>query len=265
MEVKGVVHVHSAYSYDGKESLLSLRDFLVSKGVSFCCVTEHTDYLTIEQAQLFVQECKALSGSQFMFIPGFEVPYSTAHILLIGTEVFLAQKADATTLRTWSDKSVLTILAHPVRNKFKLDSVMEEVIDGIEVWNQQYEGKLVPRQHSVRLFREYQKKNTSLLATGGLDFHRKEHFGSPVYTLDIERITSESILKALKNGEYTFGNEKIQVTSQASWKKDASFKHRFLSILSIVVIGFGKNTNALLALLGLRFPKKLKQLIRSRI
>lgn len=265
MEIKGVLHVHSTYSYDGKESLVALRDFLLSKGVSFCCVTEHTDHLTIEQAQLFVQECKVLSGSQFMFIPGFEVPYKNAHILLIGTEVFLAQIADAQILKTWSAKSVLTVLAHPVRNKFKLDAVMEEVIDGIEIWNQQYEGKLVPRQRSVRLFKEYRKKNSALLATGGLDFHRKEHFGSPIYALNVERITSEAILQALKSGEYSFGNNKIQVTSQGSWKKDASFKHRFLSIVSIVVIVFGKKINAGLALFGLKFPKRLKQLIRSRI
>ena len=70
VHVTGVLHVHSTYSYDGKESLLSLRNFLVEKGISFCCLTEHTDYLTLEEAQRFAQECRALSTGTFLFIPG---------------------------------------------------------------------------------------------------------------------------------------------------------------------------------------------------
>ena len=177
MKIKGVIHVHSKYSYDGKESLASLRNFLLSQGVQFCCLTEHTDKMTLDQARLFVQECKALSGSQFLFIPGFEVPYKVnaegregalgykvnaegregalgcenAHILLVGCEVFLAQFANAEVLTTWSSKSALTILAHPVRNRFKVDATIESVIDGIEIWNQQYEGKYVPRVRSCQL------------------------------------------------------------------------------------------------------------------
>src|SRR5690606_25128361 len=108
MEIKGAVHVHSTYSRGGKESLESLRAFLLKQGVTFCCVTEHAEGLTTKQAQLFVQECKVLSGSQFVFIPGFEVAYlpaharRSAHVLLIGTEVFFEQEVDAALLATWS-------------------------------------------------------------------------------------------------------------------------------------------------------------------
>ena len=265
MEIKGVVHMHSTYSYDGKESLQSLRDFLMARGVSFCCLTEHTDQMTLEQAQLFVQECKMLSTSQFVFIPGFEVPYLKAHILLVGTEVFLGQFADGEMLKTWSKASSLTVLAHPVRNTFIVDDVMEQVLDGVEIWNQQYEGKLVPRQRSVRLLKSLQKKNQSLLATGGLDFHRKEHFGSPLYTIDISNLTADAILSALKKGEYSFGREGVSVSSTGFWKGDTAFKSKLQSALSIIVIVLGKKTNALLAVCGIKLPKSLKQIIRSRV
>jgi hypothetical protein len=235
------------------------------QGVSFCCLTEHTDEMSLEQAQLFVQECKMLSTSQFVFIPGFEVPYLKAHILLVGTEVFLGQYADGEMLKIWSKASALTILAHPVRNAFIVDEVMGQVLDGIEIWNQQYEGKLVPRQRSVRLLKALQKKNQSLLATGGLDFHRKEHFGSPLYTIDIQNLTSDAILFALKNGEYSFGREGVSVSSTGFWKGDMSFRSKFQSTLSICIIVLGKKTNALLALCGIKLPKSLKQLIRSQV
>ena len=265
MEIKGVIHVHSTYSYDGKESLRSLRDFLLKKGMTFCCVTEHTNEMTIEQAQLLVQECKALSGSQFVFIPGFEVPYKNAHILLIGTEMFLGQEADAQILRQWSSKSRLTILAHPVRNQFTLDNVMAEVIDGVEIWNQQYDGKIVPRTRSAYLLKQLQEKDQSLFATGGLDFHRIEHFGSPYCTLEVERVSAEAILQALADSSYVFGNEKISVAPNGLWKGNNKFSQKFLSTLSIVIINSGKSANALLALFGLKLPKGLKRFIRSHV
>lgn len=265
MIIKGIVHAHSTYSYDGKESLRDLKDFLMAKGISFCCVTEHTDKMTIGEAQMFVQECKALSGSQFVFVPGFEVPYEKAHILLIGTEVFLGQQADADMLKTWSHASTLTILAHPVRNAFKVDAVIEEVIDGIEIWNQQYDGKIVPRTRSLSLFKAQQGLNSDLLATGGTDFHRREHFGAPLYTIEVETLTLDAVLQALKSGAYTFGSASTAVASSGLWKGSGSIQTRLKSGLSIFVISLGKQAGAVMAYFGLRFPKRLKQLIRSRI
>lgn len=265
MKIKGVVHMHTTYSYDGKESLYSLRDFLMEKGIHFCCLTEHTDKMTVEQARVFVQECKALSGSQFLFIPGYEVPYKKAHILLIGAEVFLGQYADASMLQTWSSKSALTILAHPVRNRFKVDQEMENVLDGVEIWNQQYEGKLIPRTRSKKLLRRLQQKKPKLLATGGLDFHRIEHFGSPLYTLELDHLTQDAVLKALKEGRYSFGTRSVEVSSSGSWKWDGNFTHKAISFLSVCIIVLGKKTNALLVLCGIKLPKGLKRFIRSRI
>jgi hypothetical protein len=265
MTVQGVVHMHSTVSYDGKEKLEALRDFLVSKGISFCCMTEHTDKLTLIEAQKFIQSCKALTTSSFTFIPGFEVPYLNAHILIIGTEVFLGQVADATMLRDWSSKSALTVIAHPVRSHFKLDEVMEEVIDAVEIWNQQYDGKLVPRTRSVQLLKKLLQKNKNLLATGGLDFHRKEHFGAPVYTLEVESLTSSSILNVLKNGAYTFGSNSVSVSSRGTWVGERGFRDTTLSLFSITTISAGKLTNKLLAKLGIKLPKSVVKLIRKRI
>ena len=265
MKIKGVIHVHSKYSYDGKESLTSLRDFLLSQGVQFCCLTEHTDKMTIDQARLFVQECKALSGSQFLFIPGFEVPYGNAHILLVGCEVFLAQFANAEVLTTWSSKSALTILAHPVRNRFKVDATIESVIDGIEIWNQQYEGKYVPRVRSCHLFSKLSLTHPNLLAMGGLDFHRREHFGAPIYTLELEHFSQEMVLRAFKNGEYIFGNDSVQVHAFGSFTGKGKFVHIVVSSLSVTIIVLGKNINALLARFGIRLPKAFTKFIRLKV
>ena len=257
--------MHSTYSYDGKENLSALKSFLQKEGITFCFLTEHTDKLTIEEAQLFVQECKSLSGSQFVFIPGFEVPYKDAHVLFLGTETFLGQVADEYTLAQWAERAALTVLAHPVRNRFVVDQVLKDVIDGVEIWNQQYDGKLVPRPRAAQLLRSLQEKNEGLFATGGLDFHRREHFGAPLISIDVEHVTSDAIIRALKEGQYVFGTSKIAVSPTGLWRGSGSIQHNLLSFISLTVIGLGKRTNAFLALFGLRLPKKLKQVIRSRV
>lgn len=265
MEIKGIVHAHSAYSYDGKESLASLKTFLMQRGMTFCCVTEHTDFLSTEQAQRFIQECRSLSGSQFVFIPGFEVPYRDAHILLIGTEMFMGQTADARTLASWSERAAITVLAHPVRNKFLVDEAMLASIDAIEIWNQHYDGKRVPRPHACELLRTLQEKKPELMATGGLDFHRTEHYGAPVYSLEVSHITADAIIAVLKNGEYVFGTKKIAVSSTGLWKGKGSVLHNAMSFFSISVITIGKTINKLLSRFGWSLPRGLKQFIRSRV
>ena len=297
MIAKGILHVHSTFSYDGKMSLPALRDLCIEKGLSFCFLSEHTDHLTVANAQLFAQECRALSTGSFIFIPGFEVPYKVnakdregalgykvnakgregalgylpaqasknAHILLFGTEVFLGQTADASLLKQWSSAASLTVLAHPVRNKFIVDDTMKEILDGVEIWNQQYEGKRVPRTRSVRLLRTLQKENQKLLAVGGLDFHRVDHMGTPVCTVDISQLTRASIVEAMQTGMYTFGTEKVSVSSLGIWQGNNSLQHRLVSLFSIITIVCGKIVNAVLSYFGFRLPKGIVRFIRKRV
>lgn len=264
MKIKGIIHCHSTYSYDGKESLVNLKQFLIERGIRFCALTEHTDFLTKESAAEMVLEAKALSDENFVFIPGFEVPYKDAHILMIGSEEFLGQKSDRELLKEWSKKSRLTVLAHPVRNKFEVDEVMLEAIQGIEVWNQQYEGKIVPRPKSLKLLQALKYKKLELLATGGTDFHRQEHFGAPIYELEVDRLTAEEILSKLTTGKYKFGNDEVMISSEGLLLNKIS-NLAFKSTLSVFVINSGKFTNKVLAVFGLKFPKALKQLVRRKV
>ncbi len=264
MLVRGLLHVHSNYSYDGKESLSSLKQFLIGKGINFCCLTEHTDFLTKEKAEAMMTEAKALSDENFVFIPGFEVPYKSAHILQIGSENWLGQMADDRLLLEWSEQSPLTILAHPVRNDFIVNDVMLAAIDGVEIWNQQYEGKIVPRPRAIKLLRTLKSRKAELLATGGTDFHRLEHFGAPIYQLEVDRLSPSTILEKLKSGEYIFGNESFQVNSDVSFSGNTNGM-ALKSSLSLGLINFGKFINKTLAIVGIKFPKSLKQMIRSKV
>lgn len=262
MKVKGVIHMHSTHSYDGKMPLSELKNFLKEKGMHFACMTEHTDKLTKETANKFVAECHELSDESFVFVPGFEVPYKTAHVLHIGSTDFVCYFANADQLREWRMVSPLVVLAHPVRNKFDVDDTLLECIDGVEIWNQQYEGKKMARPRSMKLLRKLRLQKP-LLSFGGLDLHRSEHFGSPLTTLDVESLNEKDIVDSLKNGNFSFGNEELSVSSRDDWQPTSS--QVATSRKSIIVIRSGKLVNKILFNLGLSLPKGLKQSVRSRV
>ncbi len=266
MEIIGFLHSHSRYSYDAKLTLKELRDLCVSRGVQFVCMTEHTDEMTPESAQAFVEECNALSDDTFRFIPGFEVPYKHAHILMIGMRSFHARYApDSETLLPWTNEAKFVVLAHPVRNHFDVDPELLELIDALEVWNQQYEGKRVPRTRSLALLEELRKKKPSLLATGGVDFHRSEHFGAPFVTLNVDTMTEDSILEKLLLGAFVVHSSHTRFFGSFPNAKEIRKAHWLESLVSVSIINLGKFVNKILAGVGISLPKSLKQLIRRRL
>jgi len=266
MKLTGIVHCHSTYSYDGKMTLKELRELCIQKGVEFVCMTEHTDEMDAQEAKNFVEECEALSDEQFRFIPGFEVPYHSAHILMVGMRSFHDIYApDIETLRKWSIEASFVVLAHPVRNKFTVDDGLLGEIDALEVWNQQYEGKQVPRIRSLRLLRSLREKKKNLVATGGVDFHRIEHFGAPLLTLDADSLDETVIIEKLKTGAFTISSAHAEFYGTLPDIPEKISAYRVRSFFNVFVITFGKKVNALLALLGLSLPKSLKEKIRKTI
>lgn len=265
MEISGILHAHSTYSYDGKLTLPELKTLFISRGLRFVCMSEHTDKLTPKTAAAFVAECRALSDDQFVFVPGFEVPYKNTHVLMFGATKFISNFADNIQLGGWAIGTPFVVLAHPQRNKFIVDEILESVLDGVEVWNQQYDGKKVPRLRSLQLLETLRKKKEDLIATGGIDFHRVEHLGAPVIQLDITQLSEVNIIAALKRGAFTFGNTDVSVPGVGTWQEGEGFFFKVKSLMSTAFIWWGKKVNAALAIFGLKLPKSLKEKIRSRI
>lgn len=266
MEITGFLHSHSTYSYDGKLSLKALREECLARGLRFVCMTEHTDELDLDRARAFVEECAQLSDEGFVFIPGFEVPYKDAHVLMIGCPTFHGQFARTSEeLLRWAGSASMVVLAHPVRNKFIVDETLLKCIDGVEVWNQQYEGKRAPRVRSLRLLTELRLQKPLLRATGGVDLHRKDHFGGPYTTLDVARVEHDAIIAMLREGAYRVQSGAIQFSGTLPDVDRCIRESRIPSSLSIAIVGCGKATNALLARFGIGLPKSIRSAIRSRV
>jgi hypothetical protein len=235
-------------------------------------MTEHVDEMTPESATAFVQECEALSDEKFCFIPGFEVAYlphgahDHAHVLMVGMREFLGTYAPSSeALEKWMKKASFVVLAHPVRNNFVVDDSLLTHMDALEVWNQQYEGKRVPRTHSLQLLSELRARKQTLLAIGGVDFHRTEHFGAPLISLDVSACTEQHILEKLQTGAYTVVSERTHFFGTLPNIQSFQKEHRIESACSVGIIVVGKWVNATLARVGIKLPKWMKQLIRRRL
>lgn len=266
MELTGIIHSHSSYSYDAQMSLFEIKALCQKKGIQFVCMTEHTDELTPERAADFVRECGSLSDETFLFIPGFEVPYEHTHILMIGERIFSGTyAATIEALKKWTSSAPFVVLAHPVRNGFQVSDALLEEIDALEVWNQQYEGKCVPRTRSLHLFDTLRLKKPALVATGGVDFHRASHFGAPFITLNATVLSESDILEKLKIGAFRIHSDEASLYGILPNATALITLYRWKSLRSVWIITVGKWVNALLAQLGLRLPKQLTQFVRSRV
>jgi hypothetical protein len=213
-----------------------------------------------------VAECDALSDAEFLFIPGFEVPYRRAHILMLGARTFHGQYAPTVdALDPWCAAAACVVLAHPVRNQFVVEPALATRLQALEVWNQQYDGKRVPRVRSLSLYQELKAHREDLRALGGVDLHRSEHVGAPVLTLSVDTLTADAVLGKITQGAFTVSSEQVWFYGSLPDAAEVAATVRWQSHLSVCIITIGKWVNATLARWGIRLPKGLAKRVRRSL
>lgn len=262
MILRGVAHIHSRYSYDGKLSLVDLRDFLAKEGASFALMTEHTDQITREAAEEFIQVCRQQSTEQFRIIPGFEVPYLGTHILVIGASHY--HEGDAREiLSRWQSEGALLVVAHPHRNGYSLDEFLRTHADGIEVWNSQYDGIHAPRYRALKLFQSVRRTRT-IAAYGSLDLHRGAHRYGPQISLEAHGHEETDIIQALRAGAFSIVRGGVMIGADGSVGRGNAGMIRVLGILMPAAIVSLKYISSLMSRFGFR-SFAAKKWLRSRV
>ncbi len=268
MKLAGYLHVHSTYSYDGKVSLVDLKKGLVDRGVDFVCLTEHTDWLTQEKYQAFFRECQALSDEKILMIPGLEVSFPDAHIILAGLSEGIDPRLDpAELVKQGYAQGAFVVFAHPHRSQFRAPTGMEPYLHGIEIWNGQYDGKRVPRPAAWGYRDQLAKqRKEKLFVTAGVDFHRWSHLPGPGLEVEAEERTPQSILQALHAGRYTIAGRHVSLASGASLDSyQHPFRLRLESAVTLQFIRLARSINALLKQWNISLPKSLLERIRGRV
>jgi hypothetical protein len=168
----GVIHVHSIYSHDSKDSLPALRDFALARDLRFIGLTDHAEDFDESRFAAYRAECASLSDATVTLIPGLEFRfegYTGLHLLALGLRNWMEPRKPAEFIQ--SAQAALTIAAHPVLFKYAAPDEVWAGIDAVEVWNAKYNTRYLPDPRAIRLLHEVRKRRPEIVGTVGLDQH----------------------------------------------------------------------------------------------
>ncbi len=196
----GIVHVHTDYSHDGKDSVERLREWAIERGISFIGLTDHAEDLSTAQFEELVARCRAASDQRVTLIPGLEyrfAGYSGLHLLALG----LSRRIDPATPEEFSAQAGavarFTIAAHPGLFRYQLPDSVAQAIDAIEVWNAAYNTRYLPDPAALRLLERVRARRPEVVGTAGLDQHdSRNDRGTRVVLLDPHAADPLAELKA---------------------------------------------------------------------
>ncbi len=205
--LRGIIHVHSTFSYDGKHSLEEIAAMARKRGYDFVGITEHSDTLDDDKMTAMVEECKRVSSPKCLIIPGVEFTCeNNLHLVSVGVERYTDLKRPGEVARFVQEQGGVAVVAHPVRYRYKIPAEMLPHIDGIEIWNAGYDGRFIPNDRSIRLLADLRHNHPSLLALAGQDLHRIQDHRHVTLTLQCADFTRQGVVQALKAGDFFMEN-----------------------------------------------------------
>src|SRR5688500_15608535 len=141
MSLLGAVHVHSAYSRDGRDPLSELRSFALERGIRFLSLTDHAEDFDAQKFARYVQECSELSDDTVSLIPGLEFRFAGLkgmHLLALGLRRWIEPRTPDEFFQLTDGNAGFTIAAHPIYPRYLYPEVVLDRVDAIEVWNATY-------------------------------------------------------------------------------------------------------------------------------
>jgi len=170
----GIIHVHTAWSHDGRDSVASLHAFARARGISFVGLTDHAEDLDATAYATLRAECAAISDADVEIIAGLEyrfAGYPGLHLLALGLGDWIAPETPSEFIAATRGLARLTVAAHPRLFRYQLPPEVAAGIDAIEVWNGVYNTRYLPDPAAIGLLRGLRRGRPEVVATVGPDQH----------------------------------------------------------------------------------------------
>ncbi len=199
--LRGAVHVHSRYSYDGTASVDELAAFFRRRRFDFICITEHSDGLTAADLARLAAEAEAASSAEFLVIPGIEFSCRRRlHVLGLGVITPIDSDDPLVVADHIRREGGVAVVAHPVAYGADHPEDLALRVDGLEVWNITKDGWLAPGRESVRLWRRWRTLNPGLRGYAALDLHALDSPADLYLVVEAAGLTPAAVLTALRSG-----------------------------------------------------------------
>ncbi len=201
LTVKGIVHCHTTFSNDGTLSVDELCGLLRQEGFDFVGLTEHTKGLSPERYEEFVRECKSQSSEKFAAIPGLEFrsPDGT-EIAGIGLYRSIDDQPPPQMTAEIRAAGGFAIWVHPFKTGRWNGPFLE--CDAVEVMNGKLDGILAPNLGLLRAYRRLRREGRGFHALFGLDFHNVRQTRNVWIECQVEKLTVDGIVRALREGNF---------------------------------------------------------------
>jgi hypothetical protein len=198
---RGVAHVHSTYSFDGHLALGDLVAFFKERGIQFVLMSEHVESLDPAKICSFISDCRSYSSDLFLLIPGIEI--DALNGLFYSVQPVEPWKDYEDLARQLIAGGAMAAVSHPVKLKKNIPKVMASLVEGVEIWNSRYDGKMAPNGRIVEfwcLLRQHLGRR--LVPLCGIDFHKKHDFTPLMFEVECERLEREIIMAAIRAGSF---------------------------------------------------------------
>jgi hypothetical protein len=199
--MRGVAHVHSTYSFDGRLSLEELAGFFQERDIQFVLMSEHVESLDPGKIRSFIDDCKRYSSETFLLIPGIEI--DALHGLYYNVEPVSPWSDNESLARQLVAAGAMAVVSHPVKVKNDVPPITASMVEGVEIWNSRHDGKLAPDGKVIRFWRSLrQRLGRQLLPLCGIDFHKRDDFIPLMFEVACETLDQRSVMAAIRAGNY---------------------------------------------------------------
>jgi hypothetical protein len=170
----GVVHVHSTWSHDGRDTLEALHDFAKVRGITFVGLTDHAEDFDAARFSAYTIACQAASSAAVTLIPGLEFRFAGhkgLHLLALGLSQWISPATPSEFITLAGSAARFTIAAHPILYRYDLPATVAAGIDAIEIWNATYNTRWLPDPRAISLLRRVRSQRPEVTGIAGLDQH----------------------------------------------------------------------------------------------
>lgn len=212
----GIVHVHTSYSHDGKDSIADLAAWARDVGIQFVSITDHAEDFDTEKWSALVAECAEHSDQRLHLFPGLEfrfAGFTGVHLLACGLREFISPETPEAFIREATPRCTLTIGAHPVIWRKPCPPDVLASLHAVEVWNGGYNSRFLPDPKAFDMVARLRASGTSTLATVGPDQHDRRK--DPHLRIRADAAAPDA-LDAIRAGRYVSEGMSMRVPSDGN-------------------------------------------------
>ncbi|MDY2587082.1 PHP domain-containing protein [Winogradskyella aquimaris] len=215
--VKGILHVHSDFSYDGINSIEEIANWAKSEKIDFVILTEHDNDFNDEKFDSYLEECRKNSNN-IIIVPGIEYSFGKKrhiHINVFGIDQFLNTNNTIEDiprfLKTVKSLNGIAVLNHPKSIVKELGFIDLSSLFGVELWNTKSDFLYSPDPRTYKLVKE-KLMNKAVFVTSDIHTIPKNEYAKIISMETVADINSVVTLIRNRSFYCVFNNAIIENT-----------------------------------------------------